>query len=120
MTATAPEQVAFMERAGMPLSTDCRVTYTDVSPPNRLAYKSLVDFVPGVTPYEVATVVALQATAGRVTLTSAFDAMHDGPWTERACAGHESRMRKPDGLTAVQEGSAPVSAISPTPARRSW
>src|SRR5437016_10416586 len=55
MTATAPEQVAFMKRAGMPLSTACRVTYTEVSPPNRLAYKTLADFVPEVTPYEVAT-----------------------------------------------------------------
>jgi uncharacterized protein YndB with AHSA1/START domain len=25
MTATAPEQVAFMKRAGMPISTECRV-----------------------------------------------------------------------------------------------
>ena len=31
MTAVAPEQVAFMKRAGMPLSTECRVTYTQVS-----------------------------------------------------------------------------------------
>lgn len=37
MTATAPEQVAFMNRAGMPLSTECRITYTEVSPPSRVA-----------------------------------------------------------------------------------
>src|ERR1700730_16982063 len=43
MTATAPEQVAFMKRAGMPVSTECRVIYTEVSPPGRLAYKTLAD-----------------------------------------------------------------------------
>ena len=102
MTATAPEQVAFMKRAGMPLSTECRVTYTEVSPPNRLAYQTLTDFVPGVTPYEVATVVALRATADGVMLTITFDAMHDEIWTERARAGHESQMRKLDALLADQ------------------
>src|SRR6202051_1845860 len=106
MTATAPEQVAFMKRAGMPISTECRVTYTEVSPPGRLAYKTLTDFVPDVTPYEVATVVELQATADRVKLTVTFDAMHDDLWTERARAGHESQMRKLDGLLAAQGKTA--------------
>jgi uncharacterized protein YndB with AHSA1/START domain len=102
MTATAPEQVAFMKRAGMPISTECRVTYTEVSAPGRLAYKTLTDFVPDVTPYEVDTVVELQATADGVKLTVTFDAMHDDLWTERARAGHESQMRKLDGLLAAQ------------------
>src|ERR1700674_2239281 len=50
MTAVAPARAAFMKRAGMPLSTECRVTYTEVSPPRRLAYKTLADFVSGVAP----------------------------------------------------------------------
>ena len=101
MTATAPTQVAFMKRAGMPICTECRVTYTEVSPRSRLAYKTLTDFVPDVAPYEVATVVELQATAGGVKLTITFDAMHDDIWTERARAGHESQMRKLDALLAA-------------------
>ena len=102
MTAVAPEQVAFMKRAGMPLTTECRVTYTEVSPPGRLAYKTLADFIPGVTPYEVATVVELKTTTEGVKLTITFDAMHDDVWTERARAGHESQMRKLDALLAPQ------------------
>ena len=98
MTATAAEQVAFMKGAGMPLSTEARVTYTEVSPPGRLAYVTLADFVPGVAPYEVATVVELRAAADGVKLTVTFDAMHDDVWTERARAGHESQLRKLDGL----------------------
>jgi uncharacterized protein YndB with AHSA1/START domain len=98
MTATAPEQAAFMKQAGMPLTSECKVTYTEVSPPRRLAYKTLADFVPGVAPYEVATIVELQETAEGVKLVIAFDAMHDDVWTERARAGHESQMRKLDAL----------------------
>jgi uncharacterized protein YndB with AHSA1/START domain len=104
MTATAPEQVAFMEKAAMPLSTECTVTYTEVLPPSRLAYKTLADFVPNVTPYEVATVVELQPTGDGVSLTITFDAMHDDVWTKRARAGHESQMRKLDAVLTGPNG----------------
>ena len=103
MTAMAPDQVAFMKRAGMPLSTECRVTYTEVVPPSRLAYKTLADFIPDVTPYEVATVVELKAADDGVKLVITFDAMHDDVWTERARAGHESQLRKLDALLAGRD-----------------
>jgi uncharacterized protein YndB with AHSA1/START domain len=106
MTAAAPEQVAFMQRVGMPLTSECKVTYTEVSPPSRLAYKTLADFVPGAAPYEVATIVELNATTDGVKLTITFDAMHDDVWTERARAGHESQMRKLDALLAAQGNGA--------------
>lgn len=104
MTATAPEQVAFMKSAGMPISTEAKVTYSEVSPPGRLAYTTLADFVPGVAPYEVATLVELRATADGVKLTITFDAMHDDVWTERARAGHEGQLRKLDRLLAAPSG----------------
>ena len=58
--------------------------------------------MPGVAPYEVATVVELKATTDGVKLTITFDAMHDDVWTERARAGHESQMRKLDALLSAQ------------------
>lgn len=105
MTAVAPEQVAFMRGAGMPLSTETRLTYTEVFAPHRLAYKTLADFVPGVAPYEVATLVELQPTRAGVQLTLSFDAMHDDVWTGRARAGHDSQMRKLDALLAARAGT---------------
>jgi len=100
MTAIAPEQMAFMKQAGMPVSTEGKVVYTEISPPTRLTYKTLADFIPGVTPYEVATIVDLQATSDGVKLTITFDAMHDDVWTQRARAGQESQLRKLDALLA--------------------
>src|SRR5258708_14613022 len=44
MIATAPEQVAFMKQAGMPVTTERRVTYTPVPPPRLLAYKTPAHF----------------------------------------------------------------------------
>jgi hypothetical protein len=57
MTATGPEQIEFMQNAGMPLTTQSRKTFTEVIAGRRLAYNSLVDFAPGVEPYEHLTVV---------------------------------------------------------------
>ncbi len=98
MTAVAPQQVEFMKKAGMPLTTQAKVTYTEVSAPNRLAYKTRADFIPGVEPYDVATVVELQKTKDGVKLVITFDAMHDAAWTQRARAGNESQLRKLDAL----------------------
>jgi uncharacterized protein YndB with AHSA1/START domain len=103
MTAVAPQQVEFMKKAGMPLTTEAKVTYTEVSPMDRLAYKTRADFIPGVTPYDVATVVELKATADGVKLVITFDAMHDEVWTQRSRAGHESQLRKLDVVLADGE-----------------
>ncbi len=40
MTATAPDQVAFMRDTGNPLSIEVRKTFTEAAPPTRLAYRS--------------------------------------------------------------------------------
>ncbi len=98
MTAAAPDQVAFMKRQGMPLATECKVTFTEVTPPLRLAYKILTDFVPDVPSYEVNTVVELEVEADGVKLTVTSEALHDDIWTERARAGHLSQLRKLDAL----------------------
>jgi uncharacterized protein YndB with AHSA1/START domain len=100
MTATRPGEVAFMKQAGMPLATDAKVTYVAVEPPRRLAYTTLTDFVPGVAPYDVETVVELEAVGGEARMVLTFDAMHDDVWTERARAGHESQLSKLDAVLA--------------------
>ena len=76
MTAVAPEQVAFMNDHGMPLTTVSRKTFTAVEAPRRLAYDSLVDFVPGTEPYTHATTVDLTpAEDGGTTVTMPLDAV---------------------------------------------
>lgn len=92
MTATAPAQVDFMKKAGMPLTTEQRVRYRAVDPYRRLAYTSLADFIPGVTPYDLATLVELHPNAQGVRMVVTIDAMHDEPWTQRAVAGWESQL----------------------------
>ncbi len=61
MTAVGPSQVTFMKSAGMPLTTEGRINYTEVIAHQRLAYIHLADFIPGVEPYDVTTVVEFHA-----------------------------------------------------------
>ncbi len=63
MTATSPDLIEGMKSAGLPLTSVARGTYTEVTPPQRLAYTTLADFIPGVAPYEVAAVAEIQAGA---------------------------------------------------------
>jgi uncharacterized protein YndB with AHSA1/START domain len=104
MTAIAPAQVAFMKQAGMPLTTEARITYAEILAPRRLAYIHRADFIPGVEPYDVATRVELYPSAQGVRMVLSFDPMHDKQWTQRAVMGWESELGK---LARVLERRAP-------------
>lgn len=92
MTATAPDQIDFLKKAGMPKTTESRLTYTEVDPPRRLAYSQTADFIPGVEPYEVPTTVELETTPQGVRMVLTFSAMHDEHWTKMAVMGWESEL----------------------------
>ena len=94
MTATAPDQVNFMRKAGMPVATEARLTFTDVDPPRRLTYNHLADFIPGVEPYLVAIQVDLDAMDSGVRMALTLEAMHDQEWTDRALMGWENELDK--------------------------
>lgn len=94
MTADAHDQIDFLKKAGMPLTTESLVTYTDVVPLQRLGFTQLADFIPGVKPYEVATTVELATIPRGVRLVLTLDAMHDEQWTRMAVMGWESELGK--------------------------
>src|SRR4051794_31683233 len=92
MTATGPEQIAFMESAGMPLRTTSRKEFTDVDEPTRLGYTSVIDFVPDVEPYQHLTTVTLERTAVGTDVMMEIEPMHDDIWTERIRAGRANEL----------------------------
>jgi uncharacterized protein YndB with AHSA1/START domain len=98
MTAIAPEQIEFLKKAGMALTTESLVTYTDVVPLKRLAFTQMADFIPNVKPYEVATTVDLAAGQEGVRMVLTLDAMHDEYWTKMAVMGWESELDRLAGL----------------------
>ncbi|HZL17039.1 MAG TPA: SRPBCC domain-containing protein [Polyangia bacterium] len=92
MTATAPEQIGFLEKAGLPITTEQRVIYQAVVPPTHLVYVSRADFIPGVAPYDVTTRVELRAEGAKVRMLVTIDAMHDADWTKMATFGWQSQL----------------------------
>ena len=94
MTATGAEQVDFMKKAGMPVATENRLTFTEVDPPRLLSYNHLADFIPGVAPYLVATRVDIEARGTGVRMALTIEAMHDHEWTDRAVKGWEMELNK--------------------------
>jgi uncharacterized protein YndB with AHSA1/START domain len=98
MTATGPEQVAFMRETGNPLSVPVLKTFTDVRPPTRLAYRSLIDFVAGREPYEHLTTIDVEPAGGRTNVVMTLDPLHDETWTRQHRA---HRLGELDKLTAA-------------------
>lgn len=96
MTATAPEQVAFVRKLGMPLSSEFRKTFTEVGPPTRLAFRSLIDFVPDHEPYEHLTTVDLEPVADGTNVVMTIDPLHDEDWT------HEYRAHRRNELDNLE------------------
>jgi uncharacterized protein YndB with AHSA1/START domain len=92
MTATAPEQIEFMRKAGMPLTTESRKTFTEISSPVRLAYSSLADFIPDVEAYEFLTTVDFEPANGDTKVVMTIDPMHDDVWTQRLVMGRENEL----------------------------
>jgi uncharacterized protein YndB with AHSA1/START domain len=94
MTAVAPDQIDFLKKAGMALTTESLVTYTEVVPRTRLAFTQMADFIPNVKPYEIATTVDLETQQQGVRLVLTLDAMHDEYWTNMAVMGWEQELGK--------------------------
>jgi uncharacterized protein YndB with AHSA1/START domain len=94
MIATGLDQIEFMKKAGMPVTNEHRLTFTEVVPPRRLAYDHEADFIPGVKPYRVSTTVEFESSPQGVKMVLTFDAMHDEHWTKMAVMGWESELDK--------------------------
>lgn len=92
MTAVGPEQIAFMEQYGMPLATESRKHFTEVAGPKRLAYQSLIDFVPDHEPYEQLTIVDLEPVDGGTHITMKVEPLHDEVWTQRLLDGRANEL----------------------------
>jgi uncharacterized protein YndB with AHSA1/START domain len=94
MTAIEPQQVQFMKQAGMPLTTEAKLRYTEIVVGESIAYTHRADFIPGVKPYDVGNKVEFHAEKGGVCMILRLDPMHSDEWTQRAVMGMESQLGK--------------------------
>jgi uncharacterized protein YndB with AHSA1/START domain len=103
-TAVGAQQVEFMKQAGQPLTQHMKARYTIVQPKTLAAWENLVEFIPGVTPYEVETRVELEKRGKQVRVKLRFDAMHDEQFTRYAEMGWTEELGKLDRLLKQRGG----------------
>jgi hypothetical protein len=92
MTATGPDQVAFVRGLGMPLSSEICRTFTEVAPLTRLAYRSVIDFVPDHEPYEHLTTIDIAPAGHGASLVMTVDPLHDDAWTREYRDHHNCEL----------------------------
>lgn len=93
-TAVGENQIKFMQQAGQPLTQHMKARYTLVQPKTSAAWQNLVEFVPGITPYEVESRFDLEARGKQVHMKLRFDAMHDEQLTKYAEMGWTEELGK--------------------------
>lgn len=96
MIADAPAQVAAMKAMGQPTSVETRATFTELKPRARLAITHVIDFWPGVKPYESTIVVEFFPSGGRVRMVTTLEHMHSEEFTRMSTMGFTSQLTKLD------------------------
>ena len=85
MIADSPEMIAAMKEMGRPGSHPTTSRFAEVVPETRLVIRNVIDFLPGVAPYESDITVELAAIGDGVRMVVTLAGMHD------ACLLYTSR-----------------------------
>jgi len=97
MVADTPEAIAAMERMNAPTSQPCRGTFSMFEPHRRLVLTQIIDFLPGVEPYDSRIEVDfLPAAEGHARMVVTLSQMHDAATTAMQRQGFTSQLTKLD------------------------
>ena len=96
MIADAPEQVEAMKRMGQPLSHETHGRFTELQPRERLVLTHIIDFLPGVIPYERTIVAEFFPAGDRVRMVVTLHPMHDEAFSRMQVEGFTSQLTKLD------------------------
>ena len=96
MIADSNEMIAAMEQMGQPVSHPTRSRFTEVKLHQRLVLTNLIDFLPGVTPYESNIAVEFHAVGDDVRMVVTLDRLHSDDFTKMQQQGFSSQLNKLD------------------------
>ena len=96
MIADSPEMIAAMKQMGRPTSHEARARFTEIRPHERLAITSVIDFLPGVIPYESTIVAEFFPSGEWVRMVVTLHPMHDEEFTKMSAEGLSSQLTKLD------------------------
>jgi uncharacterized protein YndB with AHSA1/START domain len=96
MIADTPEMIEVMTQLGRPSSHETRGRFVEIRPHERLAITHLIDFLPGVKPYESTIVVEFFPSGDCVRMVVTLDPMHNEEFTKMSATGFTSQLTKLD------------------------
>jgi len=96
MIADSPEMIAGMKQLGQPTSHPVRASFTEIRPHDRLAITSVIDFLPGVIPYESTIVAEFFSSGEAVRMVVTLDPMHNDEFSKMQREGFTSQLSKLD------------------------
>jgi uncharacterized protein YndB with AHSA1/START domain len=106
MIADAPEAIAEMKKMGAPLSHKTRGTFSQLELHRRLVLTHVIDFIPGVKPYESTMVMELFPSGTSVRMVVQLSAMHDAEMTRMQLEGFTSQIGKLDKRFGATVGAS--------------
>lgn len=96
MIADAPEAVAAMKAMGQPLSHGTHGTFAEFIPRERLRLVHVIDFVPGMEPYESVIEVSFGQAGAQARMVVTLHPHLDPHWTRMSIEGFTSQLTKLD------------------------
>jgi Activator of Hsp90 ATPase homolog 1-like protein len=88
--------IAAMKQMGRPTSHETRAKFTEIRPHDRLAITSVIDFVPGMKPYESTIAAEFFPSGETVRMVVTLDPMHNEEFTKMLTEGFTSQLSKLD------------------------
>lgn len=92
MIAVAPADIATRNQMGLASSSSVRARFTEFMPYQRLILAHVIDFVPGVKPYEQTIAVDFFAAGGTVRMVTTIEPMHDEEFTQTSIRVFTSQL----------------------------
>lgn len=96
MVADTPEMIAAMKKMGQPPSHGVTSRFAELEPRKRLVLRNVIDFLPGVAPYESHIAVDFSELGDRVRMVVTLDVMHNDEFTKMQQEGFGSQLTKLD------------------------
>ena len=106
MIAVDPAHIEYLKREGMAASHGTHGAFEEVEPLRRLRILHVIDFIPGVAPYDNNIVVEFSEHGATAGMTVTIEAHIDDEWTKRSAMGFESQLRKVPAALAARRRTA--------------
>jgi len=106
MIAATPEMVEAMKQMGRPSSHESRCRFAEFRPYEQLTLVHVIDFLPGVSPYESTIVVEFIPSGEFVRMVVTLHPMHDEEFSKMQRMGFTSQLSKLDrryGIAGVTQ-----------------